>query len=276
MAANFVQTKSMRDTAAMLDLLSGRHPGDPFQQWKPSNPYKAFLNGGDEKYRIGFSAEPLMDAAVDPEIKLAVERTASILQDMGHDVFQIKIPFDHEQASTILVDVWLFGFHRWLDQLGMRNERIPGPDTLEEVTWSMYNYSKKMDPYKLLNGLSWIDQNRRALGNLFSDCDLLLTPTTAQVAVKHGVLSQDYAGMDPVEWMVLSDRPIQYSFMYNVMGAPAISLPLFQHSSGLPIGIQLGARPACDHMLIEVGATLEQALPWQRRVPPIHATHLDA
>jgi amidase len=75
--------------------------------------------------------------------------------------------------------------------------------------------------------------------------------------------------MEPAEYMIYADGPVQCCFMYNVMGAPAISLPLAMHSSGLPIGIQFGARPQHDEVLLEIGALLEEALPWKDRVPPL-------
>ncbi len=120
--------------------------------------------------------------------------------------------------------------------------------------------------------MAWLDRNRRALGRFFADCDVLISPTTAQVSPPLGRYGMNFPDMELMDWMIHSDEPVQYCFIYNVMGAPALSLPLAMHSSGLPIGVQLGARPSEDHLLIALGSTLEQALPWRGRVPTVHAS----
>ena len=75
----------------------------------------------------------------------------------------------------------------------------------------------------------------------------------------------------PEEFLAHEQRPCQFMIAYNVTGQPALSLPLAMHSSGLPIGVQLGARPGEEHLLIGLGAQLEQAMPWAGRIPPLHA-----
>lgn len=80
--------------------------------------------------------------------------------------------------------------------------------------------------------------------------------------------------MSLMEWMDHAGGPVQFCFMYNVAGAPALSLPLAQHSNGLPIGVQLGARPSEDHLLIALGRALEEAMPWRDRLPPVHASRV--
>jgi amidase len=78
----------------------------------------------------------------------------------------------------------------------------------------------------------------------------------------------------PIEFITREQRTLQFLSVYNVTGQPAISLPLAQHSSGLPIGIQLGARPAQEHVLIELASTLEEAMPWRDRRPELHVSNM--
>lgn len=93
------------------------------------------------------------------------------------------------------------------------------------------------------------------------------------MAEPHGRYHLGHDDLTAEEFMVLADRPVQFCFPYNVAGLPAISLPLAWHSNGLPIGVQLGGRPAEDHVLIQLAATLEQARPWRDRVPPLHVSN---
>ncbi len=274
LSMNFVQTRTMRDTAAMLDCLSLPQAGDPFRIPTPDGGFKPWLNRRPERLRIAWTTAPTMDAPVDREVAAAVEATARQLEDMGHSVEQADLVFDQEAASKMMCAIWFFGFDRMLDKIGMKTGRVPGPDNLEAVTWQIYQRARDMDPNEFLDGLAWINQARREIGQFFSRHDVLLSPTTAQVSQPHGRYGLNLAGLSPEEYMVLADEPVQFAFAYNVAGTPAISLPLAMHSSGLPIGVQLGAGPAGEHMLIALGAALEEMVPWAERVPALHVTKL--
>ncbi len=274
LSMNFVQTRSMRDTAALLDCLCTPQPGDPFRIPVPEGGYMPWLEKPPGKLRIAWTAAPTMDAPVDTEVAGAVEMTAKTLAGMGHMVEQADLVFDQEQASKVMCSVWFFGFHKMLDGIGQQTGRKPGPDTLEPVTWEIYQQSRDADPYGLVDGLAWINQARRQIGKFFERFDVLVSPTTAQVSQPHGRYGLNLPGLSPEEYMVLADEPVQYCFPYNVAGTPAMSLPLATHSNGLPIGVQLGAGPANEHLLIALGAALEQAMPWADRLPGLHVTNL--
>jgi len=274
LSMNFVQTRTMRDTAAMLDCLNVPQAGDPFHIPTPDGGFMPWLKRRPEKLRIAWTTAPTMDAPVDREVAAAVEATAKQLEDMGHTVEQADLLFDQEAASQMMCAIWFFGFHKMLDKIGIKTGRVPGPDNLEAVTWKIYQRARDMDPYEFLDGLAWLNQARREIGRFFSRRDVLLSPTTAQVSQPHGRYGLNLAGLSAEEYMVLADEPVQFAFPYNVAGTPAISLPLGMHSSGLPIGVQLGAGPASEHLLIALGAALEEAMPWAERVPPLHVTQL--
>lgn len=271
---NFAQTRTMRDTAALLDCLSVPQAGDPFRILAPDEGFIPWLTSKPEKLRIAWTTAPTMDAPVDAEVAAAVEATARQLEDMGHLVEQADLVFDQEAASRMMCAIWFFGFHKTLDKIGSKVGRVPGPDNLEPVTWEIYKRARDMDPYEFLDGLAWINQARREIGRFFARYDVLLSPATAQVSQPHGLYGLNLPGVSPEDYMVLADEPVQFAFPYNVAGTPAISLPLAMHSNGLPIGVQLGVGPAREHVLIALGAALEQAMPWADRVPPLHVTKL--
>ncbi len=272
LSMNFAQTRTMRDTAALLDCLSAPQPGDPFHVPAPDGGFTSWLNRKPEKLRIAWTTAPTMDAPVDPETAGAVEVIAKQLEDMGHMVEQSDLVFDQEAASRMMCAVWFFGFHRTLDAIGRRTGRVPGPDNLEPVTWEIYKRARDMDPYEFLDGLAWINKARREIGRFFDRYDVLVSPATAQVSQPHGLYGLNLPGLSPEEYMVLADEPVQFAFPYNVAGTPAISLPMMIHSSGLPIGVQLGAGPAREHLLIALGAALEEAMPFADHLPPLHVT----
>ena len=165
--------------------------------------------------------------------------------------------------------VWYFAFDRRLDGYAAKTGRKVGPDTVEAATLRFYEYAKSMPYTRYLDALAYMNKVRRDVGAFFATCDVWLSPTTAQPAPRLGVYNMN-VDLPPKDFIIHEERSQQFMVIYNVTGQPAISLPLGMHSSGLPIGVQLGARPAEDHLLIELGAALEEAMPWRDRRPPIH------
>lgn len=272
LATSFVQSKSMRDTAAVLDCLSVPQDGDPFIVQRPDQSFSKFLATPPKQLRVAYSVTPLMDAPVDVEIAEATKTVALLLEDMGHIVEEAPLPFDHEEASRAMAYFWFFGFHKRLDLFANKTGRKIGPDTLEPVVLEIYKLAREMDPYKFLESFNWINAARREIGKYFATYDVLISPTAVVPSPPHGPYGLNHPGFDPIEYLVHGDKPVQYCFPFNVTGGPAISLPLFMHSSGLPIGIQLASGPSKDHLLISLGSALEKSLPWSDRIPSLHVS----
>jgi len=270
---NFVQTKSIRDTAAMLDCLAIPQQGDPFVIPKPAQPYTELFRREPPRLRIGWSVTPLMGVEVDPEVARAVADTAALLAEMGHEVVEDSPDFDGLATMRAMTDVWFFGFDHRLLGYSQRSGHAIGPDTLEPMVFKIYQHACGLKPVQFLNALAAINTARRRLGGFFAKYDVWLCPTTARVAEPWGRYN---LGRDDVEFSEFAEKlcawSCQFSLPHNIAGIPAISLPLAMHSSGLPIGVQLGAKPAEDHLVLQLGYALEQARPWAARVPPLSVT----
>jgi len=272
LAMNFAQTRTIRDTAALLDAMAKPQVGDPFWIPKPDATYLALIKQQPKKLKIAWSVDPVMDWPVDKEVAAAVEKAAKLLSSHGHEVWEEAPEFDGEEASRKMLDVWFFGFAENLDAVAAKLGRKVGPDTLEPITLKIYEHSKGITTKRFLDSHNAINTLRRKLGRLMARCDVWISPTTAAVAEPHGLYNQGREGVSAEDFLVTADRPLQFTFQHNVMGTPAISLPLALHSSGLPIGVQLGANPAQEHILLQLAALLEQEMPWKDRVPPLHVT----
>src|SRR5262249_37023672 len=138
-----------------------------------------------------------------------------------------------------------------------------------------YEYARRMTASQFLAALAGINVSRRQLARVFSSHDIWLSPTTAHVAEPWGTynLGRSDVEVDQIPEQIFRAL-CQFTLPHNIMGTPALSLPLAMHSSGLPIGVQLGARPAEEHVLLQVASALEEARPWAARVAPLHASRI--
>lgn len=275
LATSLVQTKTVRDTAVMLDCLSIPQTGDPFIIPKPDQAYGASLNSPAGKLKIGWSVEPLMGIATDPEIIEAVKNTAKILEGMGHEVSENGPTYDGITSVRKFSDVWFFGFDRRLRGYAQRTGREISPETLEPVVWEIYQHACNLTGDDFLSGMAALNSARRKLCAFYDDFDIWLGPTTPRVAEPHGKyhLGRTDVNLDNYVEELLA-VPAQFTVPHNIMATPAITLPLAMHSTGLPIGIQLGARFAHEHILLQLSAALEEALPWKDRIPPLHVSNV--
>jgi amidase len=270
---NFVQTRSVRDAAALLDCLAVPQVGDPFLIPKPLEPYADLARRRPGPLRIGWSTTALMGAAVDPEVAQAVDRTAAQLADMGHRVTEAGPTFDGLQTMRDMMDVWFFGFDLRVEGYSARSGHAIGRDTLEPVTFGIYEHARRMTASQFLTALAGINTARRQLARFFVAHDVWLCPTTSRVAEPWGTYNLGRADVSVSDLPEQIFRgPCQFTLPHNILGIPAISLPLAMHSSGLPIGVQLGSGPASEHVLLQLASALEEANPWAGRLPSLHAT----
>lgn len=273
LSQNFVQTKTLRDTALLLDCLAVPQPGDPFLIPRPATSYLELLNAPAPRLRIGWSTAPLAGVTTEPQVAAAVARTAALLAEMGHTVEEYDLPFDGLAAMRAMLDVWFFGLDVRLDAYARRTGRSVDETTVEPVILKAYDYARGMSAAQFLPAMGALNAARRALGAFFTRYDVWLTPTTARPAESWGRynLGRADVGFDALAPQIFA--PVcQYTLPHNLMGTPALSLPLAATADALPIGVQLAAGPAQEHVLLQLGGALEAALPWRQRVPPLHVS----
>jgi amidase len=274
-STNLVQAKTVRDVAAMLDCVSIPQPGDPFIIPKPDEAYASLARKAPGKLKIGIVLDELVGVKVDPEVAAAVEAAGKALAGMGHMVERARADMGGRETLVATTDLFFFGFDARLDGYAKKSGHKPGPDTLEPVIYSVYKAAKDITPARFIAAVNAANVARRKLGAFYTKYDIWLSPTTARVAEPWGRYHLSKPGVD---WSSLIDElfkpPCQYTIPHNIMGTPAMSLPLAMHSSGVPIGVQIAAKPAADHLVLQVAAQLEEAMPWKARVPPLHVSKM--
>lgn len=250
--------RTVRDAAAMLDVLAGRRPGDP--SWAPP-PESTFLAACDRepgRLRVARFVQPVIaDATVDAECVQAWDDASALLGALGHDVEDIAVPMPREAVATFET-CWavltalspappgressLRPLTRWLSE---RGRAVSGPD-FGLALGAMRRYAAEcltvLAPY-----------------------DAVLTPTLAVPPLPVGALRDDD---DPAADFEAQKAFTPWTSTWNVTGMPAVSLPLHWTASGLPVGVMVAARPAEEELLLALSAQVEQAEPWAGHRPP--------
>lgn len=270
---NLVQSRTIRDAAAMLDTLSKPQTGDPFAIPKPRQNYSSLMNKQAKPLKIGIVFDEHFGIETDSEVRQATLMTGKLLADMGHHVSETSAPFGRDDVNDLIHELFFFGFDLRLEGLAKKNGRIVSHETVEPVIMMFYELAKSLTPAKFFAATMGLNAARRHISRFWNDYDIMLSPTTAKTAAPWGTYHLSKAGSSIDDLMSSGfPEPIQYTIPHNIMGTPAISLPLYMHTNGLPIGTQLAAAPAKEHLLLQLGAVLEKTLPWEKRIPELHAS----
>jgi amidase len=271
MLQEFVLTKTIRDTALMLDLLSAPVPGDPFIITQPTRPYTQEVNAPTGRLRIAWTAASWQpSAAVDSEVVDCVEQVVSELESAGHELVEDSPVFDYEEYLHFTCIAWSFGLYAGLEMFAAMNQKPINEETLEPVMLSFYEYSKGLTGADMMMTQFWLNKFTRTFGDFFKQYDILLTPTLVKLPQPIGKYTKMRKDIDYVGYMRLCDEIRIHPPAANVTGQPALSLPLGQSKSGLPIGVQFMARFGDESGLIRLASSLEQKMPWHDRIPPVH------
>ncbi len=267
----FIVSRTVRDTAAMLDAVSQPAPGDPFIIVQPRQPYLKEINVPTGKLRMAYTAESWTGVDVNPEIAASLKSIARRCEDMGHDVEAAKPQLDLEPYFSALGVLWNASLGYTCDLLAQKLDRPVDPYHLEPVTLKVYNESRKISAADVISARAALNVTRRKVGAFFEKYDLLLTPTTAQLPVALATIHQNQ-DIPLEDWYAGTAQFNAFTSLFNATGLPAISLPLGQSAAGLPIGIQFAAGFGQEDLLIRIARAFEEALPWKDRKPPVHVS----
>ena len=251
--------RTVRDTAALLDVMSGPALGEPTWAAPPEESFLAACDRPPGRLRIGVLVEPVLsDAPVAPECLAAVREATSLLEQLGHHVEEIERPMDRQDVR---------GFAPVWDVLAALSTFRLDPEQralLRPVTRWLAEQGERFSAPQFAAALSELRQaGARTLARIAA-YDLVLTPTLAQLPAPVGSLRNDD---DPAADFRAQGAFTPWTSMWNVTGSPAISLPLHWTTEGLPVGVMLAAKPTREELLLAVSAQLEEAAPWRHRTP---------
>jgi amidase len=265
-----VVTRSVRDSAAILDATAGPVPGDPY--WAPPRRGPSFAAAAatpPERLRIGVTTASPMGTKVHPHCVTAVRAAATLCESLGHAVTGATLDFDTDAYLAYFVDMWAGGnaaaAAAWEKRLG----RAATEADLEPLSWALVALGRSLSAGQYLASVQGLQGITRQIARSFEDIDVLLTPTLGQPPVPLGTF--DSPPDEPLAGLLRAADFVPFTPLFNVTGQPAVSLPLHWNDAGLPIGVQFVGRFGDEETILSLAGQLEQAAPWAGRRPPVSA-----
>jgi amidase len=268
LVAEHALTRSVRDSATLLDATSGPAPGDPYWAPPPARPFREEVAMPPGRLRIAFSTRPLVGTGFHPDCVAAVQDAARLCASLGHEVVEEAPDIDGEAFWNAFTAVLAVGFTWSIDDWARRTGRTPAPELFEPFTWSFTGRGRQFTGPDYLLAVQDIQRASRQVARFFLEHDVWLTPTIGEPPVPLGTLA--YTGQDPFELRRRMTAFAPMTWIANATGQPAMSVPTFWNATGLPIGTQWFGRFGDEATLFRLAAQLETACPWTRR-PPLSA-----
>lgn len=267
MIAELAVTRSVRDAAAMLDVLAGPMPGDPFVLQRPARPYAMEVGEAPKPLRIGI-LKATHNVPVHAECLAAVDATARQLESLGHTLVEsYPAVLTDGSIDTFAVPVIGAALALGVEQFEAAIGRKIGPADLDSDNWTVVEMGRGITATQYVAAVESMQRYSRSVGTWWEDFDLLLSPTLPEPSPPIGELVPRPG--KPLEGFLRSAQLTAFLVPFNVTGQPAISLPLHWSAGGLPIGVQLVANTGREDLLIRVASQLEVAMPWAGRRPAL-------
>jgi amidase len=263
-----VLTRTVGETAALLDVIAGYEPGDATWAPPPSGSFASAASEQADLLRIGLAFNsPLEGAVLDPVCEAAARDAAALLESLGHTVEEITPPWSEHDLLPDFSRAFGPGIAFSVFIGGRLRGREPVDDDVEPLTWEMYKRARAQDTIVYMSALGRLESFGRSIVSFLAPYDAVVTPALASRPLKTG----EVHGRGPDHWdhFRRSGLFTPYTAIINVCGLPAVSLPLFQGDDGLPTGVQLIGRAAGEGPLLALSAQLERALPWADRRAPV-------
>lgn len=285
-ATNGVVSRSVRDTAAMLDVLAGGEPSGPYTPGLPSETFASQVGADPGRLRIGISTDSAINAKPHPEAVAAVEAAATTLTELGHHVEMLDAqPFDDLALARDFLTTW-FVYLAWQMDDARRQTGCKASD-FEIDTQIVAALGRAHSSIDYVDAVMRRHDHTRRLSAYFTDYDLLVSPTLADLPPEIGALDSPplvrkaaagllktrTAGLlrhsSLVDSMINDNLSwVPYTQLANLTGRPALSLPLHWTAEGIPMGVHFTAQLGGESMLLRLAGQLEEALPWKERIAP--------
>lgn len=264
-----VMTRTVRDCAAVLDATAGALPDDLYSRPLRAGPLQDSVGADPGPLRIAVADRPLQGGEVDADCVGAVWETARLCAELGHEIVEAAPAVDGEALEADFFALYTVAasarIAEWAGWMG----REPEPDELEPLTWAVREAGQRHSAVEHALTVQRLQRAARRIVEFFDTADIWLTPTLAEPPAPLGYF--DASPQDPLATLDLDARFSPFTWVANVTGQPAMSVPLTWNDAGLPIGTHFMAPPGGERILFGLAGQLERARPWAHRRPPVCA-----
>ncbi|MDO8617123.1 MAG: amidase [Dehalococcoidia bacterium] len=262
-------TRTVRDSAALLDAICGPDLGDPYWAPPPARPFVRELGVDPGRLRIAFAAQTFTGVPLHADCLAAVKDAAALCQDLGHEVVEASPPVVGDSLVQSFTSIWAGGCATTIDGWAAITGRKPARELFEPLTWALYEMGQKTSASEFLLALADFDRMTREIARFFLDYDIWLTPTLGEPPVALGTF--DAPPEDPMRAFERAAQFVPFTPIANATGQPAMSVPLYWNGEGLPVGAHFVARFGEEATLLRLASQLEEARPWAHKRPPVTA-----
>ncbi|TDE39841.1 amidase [Antarcticimicrobium sediminis] len=260
LSVNHVLTRSVRDSAALLDATQGYAPGDPYCAPAVERPFLSEVGQPPGRLRIGLQRHPISGVPVDPECARAAEKAAHLLATLGHDVEDAQPPGDWEELGSALWALVASNVSVTLKKRAAQLGRPLSENDVDPVTWNAVAHAATLDADAYPAAISVIHMQGRRMAEFHETYDVILSPTLAKPPVPLGPQRTDNPDLEAYGRALAEFSP--FTQLFNMTGQPSMSVPLHWSPDNLPIGVMFSARFGEEALLIRLASQLEQAKPW--------------
>jgi amidase len=280
-----VISRSVRDSAAMLDLECLPSPGEPYTAPLPRGPFANEVGADPGTLRVAVCTDSLFGTRTHPDCVAAVDDATKLLESLGHHVEPACPPFDKKEMVEAYLRIVATGLASDIDTVGRLVGKEPAAEYFEPTTWLLQLIGRKTSGDHLVSLLVATQETARQIELFFDSYDIVLTPTLGRPPVRIGELKPTKAQLIAIETLrrfpmkkaldivleqMAADNmdPAPNTELFNLTGQPAMSVPLYWNAEGLPIGTQFVARYGDEATLFRLAGQLERARPWFDKRPP--------
>jgi amidase len=263
LAVHHVLTRSVRDSAAMLDCIHGPAAGDPYFAPPVSRPFLEEVGADPGRLSVALQLEPFSGVPVDPECRNAALAAARLLEGLGHRVEEAKPDVAWEDLAWALHV--LVASNVRLTVMILANGIEPGPDLIDNVNLSAMEFAQKLKAEDYAKAIRIIHAYGRRMAAFHERYEVIVSPTLAKPPVPLGPQHTDNPDMRDYTQAITTFAP--FTGPFNMSGTPSMSVPLHWTADGLPVGVMISAAFGCEGLLFRLAAQLEAAQPWSWRRP---------
>jgi amidase len=269
-AVEHALTRTVRDSAALLDATAGPAAGDPYPAPPPRGPFAAEVGREPGRLRIGFSARTADGTPAHPDCLAALDDAVRLCGELGHEVVAADLPGMTPEAGAAIGTVyqaataWIIRY--WIRRLGAE----PGPEDLEPLTRAFWEAGEQVTAAAYLLAIEDLQAFARVVAGFLADTDAWLTPTMSALPPPIGEITSTRA--EPLRALERGGTTVAYAgVIANITGNPAMSVPLWRNGDGLPVGVHFLGRFGDEATLFRLAGQLEAARPWAHRIPRVAA-----